>query len=89
MLACLYTFPRRTGGDVLEIGDGDGDLDQEGVELALVPFIEELIILAAEAVLHDVVGLADKLHVAVLDACVVFFAAAIRVLGQGGHKQLL
>ena len=50
-----------------------GDLDQVAVELALVPLGEDLVHLVgghAQAVLHQVVGFADELHVAVLDAVV-------------------
>ena len=50
-----------------------GDLDEIGVEFALVPFGEDVVHLVgahAEAVLHHVVGLADELHVAVFDAVV-------------------
>ena len=50
-----------------------GDLDKVGVEVAFVPFSEDLMHFVgchAEALLHQVVGLADQLHVAVFDAVV-------------------
>ena len=50
-----------------------GDLDQVGVELALVPAREDLFHLGvghAEPLRHHLVGLADHLHVAILDAVV-------------------
>ncbi len=50
-----------------------GDFDQVRVEHARVPFGEDLVHLGgghAEAVSHEVVGLADQLHVAVFDAVV-------------------
>ncbi len=53
--------------------DLGGDLDEVAVELALVPLGEdvgEFVGGEAEAVLEELVGLADELHVAVLDAVV-------------------
>ena len=53
--------------------DLGGDLDEEAVELALVPLAEdrgEVVRREAEAVLEELVGLADELHVAILDAVV-------------------
>ena len=50
-----------------------GDFDQVAVELALVPLGEDVVQFVggeAEAVLQQVVGFADELHVAVLDAVV-------------------
>lgn len=50
-----------------------GDLDEERVELGLVPLLEHLahlVVTQAEHLLHDVVGLTAQLHVAVLDAVV-------------------
>ena len=61
---------------VLVAEDVAGDLDQVGVEVALVPFGETLMHFVgghAEALLHQVVGFADQLHVAVLDAVVHHF----------------
>merc|ERR1711971_742754 len=58
---------------VLVLQDGRGDLDQEGVELALVPLVEDLahlIVAHAKSVLHQMVGLANKLHVSILNAVV-------------------
>jgi len=56
--------------------DVAGDFDQEAVELALVPFGEhggEFVCGEAEAAMEQVVGFADELHVAVLDAVVDHF----------------
>ena len=53
--------------------DISGDLDEVRVEVALVPLGEHLVHLVgahAEPFLHQVVRLADELHVAVLDAVV-------------------
>ena len=53
--------------------DVAGDLDEVAVEFALVPFGEDLVHFVgghAEAVLHELVGFADELHVAVFDAVV-------------------
>ena len=64
---------QRLAVGVLEGEDVAGDLDEVGVEFALVPFGEDLVHLVggqAQAVLHQVVGLADELHVAVFDAVV-------------------
>ncbi len=50
-----------------------GDLDEEAVQVALVPFGEDVGDLGcglAEAVAQQLVGLADQLHVGVLDAVV-------------------
>ena len=58
---------------VFEAEDVAGDLDEVGVELALVPLGKDLVHLVgahAQAGLHQVVGLADELHVAVFDAVV-------------------
>ena len=58
---------------VFEGEDVAGDLDEVGVEFALVPLGEDLVHLVgaqAQAGLHQVVGLADELHVAVFDAVV-------------------
>ena len=70
---------------VFEGEDVAGDFDQVAIEVALVPFGEDVVHLVggqAEAILHDVVGLADELHVAVLDAVVdhlhVMAGAAVR-----------
>ena len=49
------------------------NFDQIGIQLALVPFGKNLVHFVgahAEAVFHDVVGLADQLHVAVFNAVV-------------------
>lgn len=58
---------------VVEAEDVSGDLDEERVEDALVPLFEhvrDLGLLHPEALLHDLVRLADQLHVAVLDTVV-------------------
>ena len=50
-----------------------GDLNEVTIEVAFVPFFEHFVQLGvreAERMLHDVVGFADKLHVAVFDAVV-------------------
>lgn len=55
---------------VLELEDVHRDLNQEGVEDALVPFAEDIsnfIIAELESTLEDIVGLCNQLHVAVLD----------------------
>ena len=57
----------------LEPEDVGGDLDEEGVQLSGVPVSEDvghLSVRQVHHVLHDVVGLRDELHVAVLDAVV-------------------
>ena len=65
---------RRAGlGRVVEVDHLAGDLDQEALQLALVPLLEdflELLVGQAADVLEQVVGLGDELHVAVLDAVV-------------------
>ena len=58
---------------ILLLQDVGGDLDQVGVQRALVPFGEhraDLRGLQAEQAAHEIVGLADHLHVAVLDPVV-------------------
>ena len=50
-----------------------GDFDQEAVEFALVPFGEDVVQFVgaqAQTVFQKLVGFADQLHVAVLDAVV-------------------
>ena len=50
-----------------------GDLDEIAVELGLVPLREDLVHLVgihAQKVLHELIGLADELHIAVLDSVV-------------------
>ena len=56
--------------------DVASNFDQVTVELAFVPFFEDFkqfLIAQSQAVLQDVVGFADQLHVAVLDAVVHHF----------------
>jgi len=58
---------------VLEGEDVARDLDEVGIQFALVPFLEDFVHLVgieAEAGFHQVVRLTDELHVAVLDAVV-------------------
>lgn len=58
---------------VVLVHDVAGDLDQERVEDATVPLSEDitdLLVAETETALHDVVGLADQLHVTVLDTVV-------------------
>jgi len=53
--------------------DVPGDLDEIAVEVSFVPLGEDVVHLGGthtEAILHDVVGLADQLHVSVFDAVV-------------------
>ena len=56
--------------------DVSRNLDQVAVELTFVPFFEDFIqfpVGQSQAVLEDVIGFADQLHVAVLDAVVHHF----------------
>lgn len=58
---------------VLKFEDVAGDLDQVRIELALVPLgkdVAKLVGSESEGLLEDVVGLADHLHVTVLDSVV-------------------
>jgi hypothetical protein len=58
---------------VVLVHDIAGDLDQERVEDTAVPLgenITNLLVAESETALHDVVGLADQLHVTVLDTVV-------------------
>ena len=64
---------RLAGLGILLREDVGRDLDQEAVEFALVPLAEDLVELLGARVqrgFQDRVGLADELHVAVLDAVV-------------------
>src|SRR5439155_3268649 len=66
-------FDKRLAVGVLIRDDIAGDLDQITLQVALVPFLENLVHFIgrhAQAVLQDVVSLADDLHVAVFDAVV-------------------
>jgi len=68
---------------VVEPEDVAGDFDEVAVELALIPLGEDLVHFAglhAQAVLHDLVGFADELHVAVLDAVVHHFDEVARAV---------
>ena len=59
------------------------DLDQVRIELAPVPLGEDLVHLRrlhSQAVAHQLVGLADELHVAVLDAVVHHFDIVTRAV---------
>ena len=56
--------------------DVGGDFDEEGIEGASVPLGEDLanfLSLETEEAFHEVVGLTDHLHVAILDAVVNHF----------------
>src|SRR5581483_4504381 len=58
---------------VLERENGGGNLDEIGIEFALVPFGEDLGHFVgghAETVLHQLVGFADEFHVAIFNAVV-------------------
>ena len=58
---------------VLEAENIAGDLDEIAVQLAPVPFGEHLVHLVgghAQPLFHEVIGFADQLHVAILDAVV-------------------
>ena len=58
---------------IADAEDIAGDLDEVAVQLAVVPIVEDLVefvVGQAQGVLEDPVGLADQLHVAVLDAVV-------------------
>ncbi len=58
---------------VFEAQNVGGDFDEERVQLGLVPLVEDVGHFGrrhAEDALHQVVGLGDQLHVAVLDAVV-------------------
>ena len=61
---------------VFERKDVSGDLDEVRVEVALVPLGKHLVHLVgahAQALFHQVVRLADELHIAVLNAVVHHF----------------
>ena len=52
-------------GGVSVLEDVGRDLDEERIELALVPLVEgfgHLVVAHAQQVLHDVIGLADQLQ---------------------------
>ena len=77
---------------VLLLQDVRGDFDQEAVEAALVPLGEDGAHfggLEAEKPLHEGVGLADHLHVAVLDSVVDHLDVVARLapadVGRAGH----
>ena len=58
---------------VLELEDIAGDLNEVRVELALVPLgedVSDLIGRQSKGVLQDLVGLADHLHITILDSVV-------------------
>jgi hypothetical protein len=77
---------------ILLLEDVGGDLDEEAVERAGVPLGEDrahLGGLEAEQAGHEGVGLADHLHVAILDAVVdhlhVMARAVLADVGRAGH----
>jgi len=58
---------------IILVHDVASDLDEERVKDAIVPFgenIANLLVLHSETTLHDVVGFADQLHVAILNTVV-------------------
>ena len=64
---------QRPAISILECQDVAGDFHEKAVQLSLVPVGEDLVHLVgaeAQAVLKNIVSLADQLHVAVLDAIV-------------------
>ena len=75
---------RLAGALVLLVEHGGGDLDQERVEVALVPLVEDLRDLRhlePDAVAQQVVGLGDQLDVGVLDAVVDHLHVVARAVG--------
>lgn len=55
---------------VLVLEDVGGDVNEERVENALVPFLKDtgnLVLLELEAALEDVISLGDQLHITILD----------------------
>ena len=55
---------------VLEAEDVVGDLDQEGIQDALIPFLENvrnLVLMKSETAFQDIIRLSDKLHVTIFD----------------------
>ena len=80
---------RDAGLGVLLLEHLGGDLDEEGVQVALVPFFEggaDLVRGHAEEAAHEVVGFADHLHVAVLDAVVDHLDVVASAVGADmGH----
>lgn len=72
LLACLIEDlgDHRLAVGVLELEDVGGDLDQEGVKDALIPFLEDgrdFILMKTQAALEDVVALGNQLHVTIFD----------------------
>jgi hypothetical protein len=56
---------------VLEAEDVAGDLDQEGIEDALIPSLENLrnlLLIESESALQDIVCLSDELHITIFDS---------------------
>jgi len=55
---------------VLEAEDVVGDLDQEGIKDALIPFLENvrnLVFMKSKAAFQDIIRLSDKLHITIFD----------------------
>ena len=55
---------------VLEAEDVVGDLDQEGIKDALIPFLENvrnLILTKSETAFQDIIRLSDELHITIFD----------------------
>lgn len=70
---------------VVEVQNVAGNLDQEGVEDTLVPLrkdVTHLLVAQTKTTLHDVVGLGDELHVAVLDTVVDLAGESVAVFGR-------
>src|SRR5208337_4439656 len=67
---------QRLAVGVFEGEDVGGDLDEVGIQLGFIPIGEGLVHFGgghAQAVLHQLIGFADQLHVAVFDAVVDHF----------------
>jgi hypothetical protein len=61
--------------------DVPGDLDEEGLQLAVVPvlvYFVQLIVVEAQAAMQQVIGLADQLHDRILDAVMHHFHIVAR-----------
>ena len=69
-------FDERRAVFVLVGEDVGGDVDEVAVQLGFFPVVEDgvhVVVVEAEAVFEDLVGLADELHVAVFDAVMHHF----------------
>ena len=66
---------------VLELEDVGGDVNQEGVEDALVPLeedIRDLVVGEIETVPEDVIGLSNQLHVTIFNAWAILVRVSLR-----------